>query len=424
MAVDISGLASGQRIFVAGASNEPTGLLEALRAAALPEGLHFIQFPLAGFNQTDFTAWHPSYQMTTPFMAPHLRDADLKRLHFLPMGMRGLHDYLEQGIDVALIQVARDRGGRLRLGPNADFAAAALASAQFVLAECNTAFAAPAGCPPVDEARLDVVLDTHRPLFEMPAPRIDETATAIGQRVAALIRDGDCIQTGIGAIPAAILASLKDKNDLGLHGGLIDDGGMALIRQGTITGANKPIDRGHHVTGMALGSSALIRWLADAPEVVFKGANYTHETSVIRQLPGFVSINSAVEVDLMGQVNAEVVAGRQISGTGGSVDFMRAARFSRGGRSIIAMTATARRGTASRIVPRMEVVTALRTDVDIVVTEYGTAHLRDLPLAARAEALIAIAAPEFREELRQTVLQAAEAAMGFVPKSMLPSGLS
>ena len=397
--MDLSSLASGQRIFVSGASNEPAGLLKALCAAALPEGLHFIQFPLAGFNQTDFTAWHPSHQMTTPFMAPHLRSADPRRLHFLPMGMRALHDYLKQGIEVALIQVAQDRQGRLRLGPNADFAAAALASARFVLAERNAAFAAPAGCPLVDEARLDVVLDTHRPLFEMPAPRIDETATAIGQRVAALIRDGDCIQTGIGAIPAAILASLGDKNDLGLHGGLIDDGGMALIRQGIITGANKPIDRGCHVTGMALGTSALIDWLADAPEVAFRGANHTHEASVIRQLPGFVSINSAVEVDLFGQVNAEMVGGRQISGTGGSVDFMRAAKFSPGGRSIIAMTATARQGAASRIVPRVDVVTALRTDVDIVVTEHGAAHLRELPLAARAEALIAIAAPPFRDEL-------------------------
>ena len=394
-------LAPGQRIFVAGASNEPAGLLEALRTAALPEGLHFVQFPLAGFNHTDFTAWHPSYRMTTPFMAPHLRDADPQRLHFLPMGMRAFHDYVGRAIDVALIQVARDREGRLRLGPNVDFAAAALASAQFVVAECNAAFVAPAGCPPVDEARLDVVHNTERPLFEMPAPGLDETATAIGRQVAALIRDGDCIQTGIGAIPAAILESLKEKNDLGLHGGLIDDGGMALIRRGIVTGANKPIDRGRHVTGMALGSSALIDWLAETPEAVFKGADHTHEASVIRQLPGFVSINSAVEVDLMGQVNAEVVGGRQISGTGGSVDFMRAAKFSPGGRSIIAMTASARRGTASRIVHRVDVVTALRTDVDIVVTEHGAAHLKDLPLAARAEALIAIAAPEFRDELRQ-----------------------
>ena len=398
--MDISSLQPGRRIFVSGSSNEPSGLLEALRRAALPHNLHFIQFPLAGYNNADFTGWHPSYQMTTMFMGSHLRDADPARLHFVPMHMRAIHDYLSRNADVALIQVARGRDGRLRLGPNVDFIAGALASAKFVLAECNEAFTAPAGCPLIDEARIDGMLATRRPLYEFPAPVIDASASAIGARVADLIRDGDCIQTGIGAIPAAILASLKNKNDLGMHGGLIDDGGMALIRNGNVTGARKSVDTKRHITGMAIGSQPLMDWLADTPEVVFKSANHTHEVSVIRRLPGFVSINSAVQIDLMGQVNAEYAGGRQISGTGGSVDFMRAAKLSPGGRSIIAMNATARRGTASRIMPRVEVVTALRTDVDIVVTEYGVAELRDLPLAARAEALIAVAAPEFREELR------------------------
>ena len=399
--MDVSCLKAGQRIFVSGAGNEPTGLLEALRAAALPKRLHFIQFALSGYNGMDFTRWHPSYQATAMFMGPHLRDAAPARLHFVPMQMRAIYDYLGRDIDVALIQVAKGRDGRLRLGPNVDFTAAALASAKFVIAECNAAFTAPAGCPLIEEACIDSMLATNRPLHEYPEPAIDAAASAIGEHVAKLIRDGDCIQTGIGAIPAAVLSSLKNKNDLGMHGGIIDDGGMSLIRGGNITGANKPIDRHRHVTGMAIGSRKLIDWLADTPEVLFKSANHTHEISVIRQLPGFVSINSAVQVDLMGQVNAEFAGGRQISGTGGSVDFMRAAKLSPGGRSIIAMTATARRGTASRIVPRVELVTALRTDVDIVVTEYGAAQLRDLPLAARAEALIAIAAPKFRDELAE-----------------------
>ena len=253
----------------------------------------------------------------------------------------------------------------------------------------------------IDESRIDSMLVTNRPLYEFPAPAPDSSAIAIGEQVAGLIRDGDCIQTGIGAIPAAILLALRDKNDLGMHGGIVDDGGMALIGNGNVTGANKPVDTNRHVTGMAIGTHALMDWLAETPEVLFKGANHTHEVGVIRQLPGFVSVNSAVEIDLMGQVNAEFAGGRQISGTGGSVDFMRASRLSPGGRSIIAMNATARGGTASRIVPRVEVVTALRTDVDTVVTEHGVAELRDLPLVARAEALIAIAAPEFRDELRE-----------------------
>ena len=150
---------------------------------------------------------------------------------------------------------------------------------------------------------------------------------------------------------------------------------------------------------MALGSELLVNWLAHAPEVQFRGANYTHDLGVIRQLDNFVSINSAVEVDLFGQVNAEYAAGRQLSGTGGSVDFMRAAAASRGGRSIVAMNATAKGSSVSRIVPRVDLVTALRTDVDMVVTEYGIAELKGRSVEVRREALTAIAAPRFRNQL-------------------------
>ncbi|HEX7034512.1 MAG TPA: acetyl-CoA hydrolase/transferase C-terminal domain-containing protein [Pseudomonadales bacterium] len=400
-------LEPGQRIFVAGSSNEPTGLLEQLGREALPERLHFVQFPLAGYNRIDFTRYAPEAELTTFFMTPNLKDAVPERLHFLPMQMRRVYDYVAENTDVVLLQVARGADGRLRLGPNVDFLGAALGAAKVVIAELNTAFTAPAGCPPIDEARIDRLITTNRPLYEMAPPELDDTAQAIGALVAAEIRDGDCIQTGIGAIPAAILARLGDKSDLGLHGGLIDDGGMALIERGNVTGARKAIDTGRHVTGMALGSHRLLDWLAERPDVVFRGADYTHEVSVIGRIANFVSVNSAVEVDLTGQVNAEMAGGRQISGTGGSVDFMRAARVSPGGRSIIAMTATARGGSVSRIVPRVEMVTALRTDVDLVITEYGVARLRDAPLSRRAEALIEIAAPPFRDELRAAARTAA-----------------
>lgn len=401
---DIAGLLKpGQRIFVSGSSNEPTGLLGLLDRATLPPDLEFIQFPLAGFNRRDFTAVAPDARFTTFFMTPHLKGADPQRLRFLPMHMRRVCDYLSSGVDVVLTQVARDAHGSLRLGPNVDFFGAAMGSARTVIAELNTAFTAPAGCPAVDEDDFDVLVTTNRPLFEAPAPQIDVAAETIGALVAEQIRDGDCIQTGIGAIPAAILRRLSDRNDLGLHGGLIDDGGMALIAHGNVTGARKPVDTGLHVTGMALGSAVLLDWLAARPDVVFRGADYTHEPAVIRGIPNFVSVNSAVEVDLLGQVNGEMVGGRQISGTGGSVDFMRAARSSPGGRSIVAMAATARGGTVSRIVTRVEMVTALRTDVDMVVTEFGTARVRDLPLRERAHALIDIAAPQFREALRAHV---------------------
>lgn len=397
----LSGLLQpGDRIWVAGSSNEPTGLLEILSEQTLPADLTFVQFPLAGYNGFDFTTFSADARMETFFMTSALRAADPRRLAFLPMQMRRVYDYLSRDIDVVLIQAARDSTGVLRLGPNVDFAAAAMASASRIAVEVNEAIVAPAGVPALDESAVDLLVPTQRSLFSMAPPQIDDAAQAIGEHVAALIRDGDVLQTGIGSIPAAILAALSGHNDLGLHGGLLDDGGMRLIRAGNVTGRHKAIDQGLHITGMALGSQGLIDWLADTPAVQFRGADYTHEVSVIRQLENFVSINSAVEVDLFGQVNAEFAGGRQLSGTGGSVDFMRSAAASGGGRSIVAMNATARGGSVSRIVPQVEMVTALRTDVDMVVTEYGCAVLKGRSIAARARALIDIAAPQFRAELQ------------------------
>ena len=240
---------------------------------------------------------------------------------------------------------------------------------------------------------------SHTPQTAHSSIEVDAISKTIGQNVADLIRDGDCIQTGVGAVPSAILAALNNKNDLGFHSGLIDDAAMSLIVNGNMNGACKNVDRNVHITGMAMGTNALHTWLQNESSVQFKCTNYTHEAGIIKQLDNFVSINSAIEIDLYGQVNAEVIAGQQISGTGGSVDFMRAARASKGGRSIIAMSATARGGTESRIVPRVDVVTALRTDVDIVVSEFGVAALKDASLAVRAERLIAIAHPDFRDRL-------------------------
>jgi len=390
----------GQRIYVAGSSNEPTGLLNAMAEVDLPANLEFIQFPLPGLNGTDFTSWNATATLTTFFMTATLAKADLERVNYLPMQMRAVFDYLAHNVDVYLVQVAKDAEGILRLGPNVDFHEGVMQSAKVIIAELNTGFIAPASSARINIAQIDHLFETNRPLTEMPVPKIDEAALQIGALVADLVGDGDCLQTGIGAIPAAILSQLGNKNDLGFHGGLIDDGGMALIQAGSITGAAKAIDRGQHVTGMALGSMELMTWLSQRSDVSFRGADHTHEVQAIRQLENFVSINSAVEVDLFGQVNAEVANGRQISGTGGSVDFMRAAKASKGGRSIVAMNATARGGTVSRIVPKVEIVTALRTDVDIVVTEFGVAHLKHLPNRARFEALIEIASPEFRQGLR------------------------
>ena len=396
-------LAPGQRIFVAGSSNEPTALLEAMAQMQLREDLHFLQFPIAGLNGVDFTAWNNSADLTIFFMTPTFAKADAQRVHYLPMQMRATYDYLGANVDVYLLQVAYDQAGKLRVGPNVDFHESVLAQGPRVIAQLNRRMVAPAGSLLMNPAQIDVLIENDVSAPALVPATIDDAAQEIGRLVAQLIRDGDCLQTGIGAIPAAILNQLTDKNDLGMHGGLIDDGGMRLIQQGILNGARKAIDTGRHITGMALGSDDLMQWLASEHNVVFRGANHTHEVNVIRQLDGFVSVNSAGEVDLFGQVNAEMAGGRQISGTGGSVDFMRAAKASKGGRSIVAMNATARGGSVSRIVSKVEMVTALRTDVDTVVTEYGVAQIKDLPNRARAEALINIAAPQFRDELRDAL---------------------
>ena len=399
-------LRPGMRVWVAGSSNEPRALVEGLAAACrrapdAARGVTFLQFPLPGLNRFDFSSLGAETRFETFFLTPHLREGHATgRVQYVPMHMRHVYDYLARGIDMALIQCTRDARGTLRAGPNVDFHAAAVGSAKIVVAELNTTLPAPAGAPRIDESAIDYLVTSENGPMTTPAASPDAVARAVGAHVASLIADGDCIQTGIGAIPAAILAALADKNDIGLHGGLLDDGGRALIDAGVVTGAAKEHMRGVHVTGMLVGSAELFDWAASRDDVSLQGANVTHDSGVIAGIGNFVSINSAVEVDLDGQVNAEVVAGRQISGVGGAVDFMRGARRSRDGRSIIAMTATAAKGKVSRIVRRTAIVTAPRADVDMVVTEYGTARLHGMPQDARAEALIAIAHPDFRAALR------------------------
>lgn len=334
-------------------------------------------------------------------MTPYLKvGLSANRVRFIPMQMRAIYNHIaNRSIDAALLLAARDINGELRFGLNNDYVSAALSGSKIAIVEVSDAFVAPLGSLLVGE-QADYLFASHTPATTFPDVAIDPVSEKIGRLVADLIRDGDCIQTGIGAVPAAILGGLRDKNDVGLHSGIIDDGAMKLVKAGNMNGRCKNIDQGRHITGMALGSDDLITWLMEAHSVQFRSADYTHEISIIQQLDNFVSINSAVEVDLYGQVNAEVVKGQQISGTGGSVDFMRAAKSSKGGRSIVALSATARKGAISRIVRNVEMVTALRTDVDLVVTEYGVANLKSASLAERAEALIQIAHPDFRDPLR------------------------
>jgi 4-hydroxybutyrate CoA-transferase len=272
-----------------------------------------------------------------------------------------------------------------------------------VIGEINPRQPRPKDSPRMPLTRLDYAIACDRPVPTLATAAISDVARQIGRHVRELIQDGDCLQIGIGAIPDAILGSLSGKNDLGIHSGMISDGVMALAEAGNITGRRKSEDAGRIVSGVTLGSERLIAWAGEAPQLTVRPVGYTHDSGVIRRIDNFVSINSALEVDLFGQVNADMLKGRQLTGTGGAVDMMRGAALSGGGRSIVALSATADGGKVSRIVAALgphTAATALRTDVDYVVTEYGARRIRHLPVAARAQALIEIAHPDFRAGLR------------------------
>ena len=399
-------LRPGMTVFVAGASGEPTPLLEALAAA--PEassGVRYIGCRIPGLNVIDPAAFHPDARLTSFFVFGEIaKSYAAGRVRFLPLHYSGIWQYLSTlAVDLALIQVSPpDERGQCSLGVSVHFVPAVLERARAVVAEVNAAMPRPARSYGIPYERLDYVVETARPLLALPGGAPTDDIRRIGARVAGLIADGDTIQVGIGKVPAAVLAALRDHRDLGLHGGMVADQVADLHAAGVMTGARKSHDRGLLVGTAAIGTCRIYDWAGRCPELEFAPVSYTHDVRVIAQIDNFVAINSVLSVDLSGQANAEMLDGRQVSGTGGLLDFVRGARLSSGGRSILALPATAAGGKASRIVPRLgdgDIVSCPRADADVVVTEHGSAHLRDKSTDERAAALIAIAAPAFRDRL-------------------------
>jgi acyl-CoA hydrolase len=301
--------------------------------------------------------------------------------------------------DVALVQLAPpDRFGRCSFGMDAGYVADAVRYARVVVAEINEQMPPVAG-DGMALADLDVVVRTNRPVLTVALPPPTEADESIAEHVAALVRDGDTIQVGVGGIPDAVLRRLHHLRDLAVHSGIVSDSMIDLVEAGVITGARKPIDHGRVVAGSALGSQRLVDFLATSHVVDMRAVSYTHRQDVLAQVGRLVAINGAIEVDLTGQVNSEVVNGRWLGAVGGQVDFLRGARAA-GGVGIVALPSLAARSGDSRIVSRLSgPVTTARSDVDVVVTEYGTALLSGRDLAQRARALIAIADPRHRDEL-------------------------
>ena len=310
--------------------------------------------------------------------------------------------------DVGMVQVSPpDRDGTVSLGIGVEYVADAIAHTGKLIAEINHRMPSTLGTARLPLSAFAATVESDRPLAEAAMREPDDVERAIAKRVAGLIEDGDTIQMGVGSLPEAVLAALTGHRDLGVHSGMITDGVLDLIQAGVVTGARKEADPGVVVTGAALGSAAgLYDRLGDFP-VEFRAASYTHAPGVLCQLRSLVSINSAIEVDLLGQVGAELRRGVYIGAVGGQVDFSRAASLT-GARSIIALRSEL--GGESTINPTLRggVVTTARVDVDAVVTEHGVAMLTGCTVAERAEQLIEVAAPHHRERLARSLVEPEE----------------
>ena len=308
--------------------------------------------------------------------------------------------------DVVLLQVAPGTGGQApSLGLNHDYTVAAARRARVVIAEVNSAAPWTHGAALPDDLRVDhwVAADCA-PLTLAPKPS-GPVEQAIARHLASMIPDGATLQTGIGSLPDAAFLQLGSHRDLGIHSGVLGDAAAQLVREGVVTNSRKGLDPGVSITNTISGSASLYRWVHANASVEVRPSAYTHSASVLAQLHRFCAINAALQVDLSGQVNCEVIEGRQRGGIGGLLDFCRAARqSSHGGRAITVLPATADSGRISRIVMDLgsNPVTVGRSDVDVVVTEFGVAELRNATLDQRADRLIAIAAPPFREALARS----------------------
>jgi 4-hydroxybutyrate CoA-transferase len=393
-------------VFLQSATGEPSSLIQSLDAAPdAARGIHFVSALLPGVNRTDPAAWHPEARLTTLFLQdPVRRSHDAGRVRFLPLSYAGFDRYLSsQRFDLALIQVTPpDEAGRCSLGASVHFAPTAIRRSRKVVAEINHAAPRPKDSVTLPLSRLDFRCQAGHPLPGLEVGGITPVIERIAANAATLIRDGDVLQIGIGKIPAKILQALGDRRDLGLHGGLVTDEVRWLHEAGVITGRSKRIDRGKLVCTAVIGSQALYDWADQAADLRLRPVAYTHDLRRLARLDRLVAINGALAVDLLGQANAEMIDGRQVSGVGGLADFSRAARLSKDGRSILVLPATAAGGRHSRIVPRLgrrDVVSVARADADLVVTEHGVASLAGKSADERAEALIAIADPAFRAEL-------------------------
>ena len=399
----LDSLEPGQTVFLHAGPCEPRAFADAL--AKDPEraaGVTLVGVFIPGINSTDYCAIAPQLRLRTTFVTPAFAESFAAgKIDLMPKSYFGFARHLAtHPVDVAFLRVSPPGpDGRMGFGINQDYAPIVAHNAKRVIALVDSAMPHVHGEPGLRAEDCYAIIDMHEAMRSFPAAPAGQTLAQVGANAATLIEDGDTIQIGIGKVQSAVLSNLFDRKNLGLHSGMIDDSIAALFDAGVMNNSKKSQDKGIGITGIAIGSEAAIA-CAQRSDVAFRAANYTHSATALAAQDNLVAINSAIDVDLLGQCNAETINGRQISGAGGFHDFMRGAGEANNGRSIVALPSTV--GSTSRIVPMLSapgIATGPRNDADIIVTEHGIARLRDLPLDARAEALIAIAAPEHRSSL-------------------------
>ena len=401
-------LTSGARVYVQGGAATPTALLEGLvrRASALT-GVTTVSLHLEGPAPHVTPEMEGHIRHNALFIGANVREAvQAGRADFTPVFLSDIPRLFRDGtlpIDVALVQVSPpDAGGFCSLGVSVDVARTAVEAAHHVIAAVNPRMPRTLGDTSVHRSRFDAVVEVDAPVHEVPPPAPSAETEAIGAYVAGLVEDGATLQLGIGAVPEAVLRSLHHHRDLGIHTEMFSDGVVDLVERGVVTGARKRLHVGRIVSSFVMGTRRLYDFVHENPMVEMHPSHYTNDPVVIAQHEEMVAVNSAIEVDLTGQVCADSIGPKFYSGIGGQVDFIRGAAHARRGRPVIAMTATALGGRASRIVSRLAhgagVVTT-RGDVHFVVTEFGVAALHGRTVRERAQNLVRVAAPAFRERL-------------------------
>jgi len=407
------------RVAIGANAGEPRSLVAAL-AAQMPrfQGLEVVQVLSLGCGPLVAPEAEGHIRVNALFIGPAVRDAVAAgRADYTPVFLSEIPRLFHAGgalqLDAALVQVSPpDARGWCSLGVTVDVMRAAIDQAPLVIAQVNPRMPRTYGDAFVPLSRFAATVEVDDPLPTLDIDPPDPVTDAIGGHVAELVGDGDCIQAGIGAIPDAVMRRLLDRKDLGIHTELFSDGMMALVEHGAATGRRKKVWSGKAVTSFVLGSERLYRFVDDNPALELHPSEVVNDPGVIAREPNVVAINSALSVDLTGQVCADSIGTRFYSGIGGQVDFMRGAARSVGGRPVLALPATAKSGKLSRIVPTLTpgagVVTS-RGDVHHVVTEFGRVDLHGRSVRERARALIGIAHPAFRESLERSARE-----LGFV----------